>query len=66
MYDFANISERGEWLDTFIALIQYLKSGEAKVGYLNRLHPKNALHRVSTSTEVHADLGRRDEFTKGA
>jgi hypothetical protein len=46
MYDFADVTQRGEWFDLFVALLQYLKSGEAKVGYLNRSHPKNALHRV--------------------
>jgi hypothetical protein len=45
-YDFADVCQRGEWFDLFVALLQYLKSGEAKVGYLNQLHPKNALHRV--------------------
>lgn len=52
MFDFANLDHRAEWFDLFIALMQYLKSGEAKVGYLNRLHPKNALHRdVETTLE---------------
>jgi hypothetical protein len=46
IYDFADIDQRGEWFDLVVALLQYLKSGEAKVGYLNRSHPKNALHRV--------------------
>jgi hypothetical protein len=45
-YDFADVYQRGAWFDLFVALLQYLKSGEAKVGYLNQLHPKNALHRV--------------------
>lgn len=48
MYDFADVTQRGEWLDLFIVLLQYLRSGEAKVGYLNKLHPKNALQRVSS------------------
>jgi hypothetical protein len=46
LYDFADILQRGEWFDLFIALLQYLKSGEAKIGYLNRLHPKNPLNMV--------------------
>jgi len=38
--------ERGEWFDAFVALVQYLKSGEAKVGWLNSSHERNPLHRV--------------------
>ena len=43
-YDFRKPDERGEWLDIFVALIQYLKSGESKVGYLNSRHPRNRLN----------------------
>ena len=49
MFDFADLEDRAEWFDLFIALLQYLKSGESKAGYLNRLHPKNALHKVQNS-----------------
>ena len=67
-YDFANVRERGEWFDIFIALLQYLKSGESKVGYLNAMHPKNPLHRVFFLTnsflmEQVDDLGVQDTTT---
>jgi hypothetical protein len=45
-YDFANVEERGEWFDVFVALIQYLLSGESKVGYLNNLRSENPIHKV--------------------
>jgi hypothetical protein len=43
-----DIDERGEWFDIFVALIQYLLSGESKVGYLNNLSPGkwNPIHKV--------------------
>jgi hypothetical protein len=50
LFDFANLEDRAEWVDLFVALIQYLISGEAKIGYLNSRHPRNALHRVSSYT----------------
>jgi hypothetical protein len=28
-YDFCDVKERGEWFDVFVALIQYLLSGES-------------------------------------
>ena len=46
MYDFCNVEERGEWFDVFVALIQYLLSGESKVGFLNKSHPRNLIHKV--------------------
>jgi hypothetical protein len=46
-YDFCNQTARGEWLDVFIALIQYLKSGESKVGNLNNALPNNMIHKVT-------------------
>jgi hypothetical protein len=45
-YNFSNIDERGDWFDIFVALIQYLVSGESKVGYLNKNHPWNLIHKV--------------------
>ena len=46
-YNFADITERGEWFDVFVALIQYLLSGESKVGYLNNSPGKwNLIHKV--------------------
>ena len=34
---------RGEWLDILIALIEYLRSGTSKVGYLNNSLENNRL-----------------------
>ena len=48
-YDFCNPAARGEWLDIFVALIQYLKSGESKVGNLNKSLPNNMIHKVKFS-----------------
>jgi len=45
-YNFAEPEERGEWFDIFVALIQYLVSGESKAGFLNKHHPANLLNRV--------------------
>ena len=47
-YNLVDIDERGEWFDIFVALIQYLLSGESKVGYLNNLSPGkwNPIHKV--------------------
>jgi hypothetical protein len=46
LYDFCNPQERGEWLDIFVALIEYLKSGESRVGPLNNQIQKNLIHKV--------------------
>jgi hypothetical protein len=47
-YNLVDIDERGEWFDIFVALIQYLLSGESKVGYLNNISPGNwnLIHKV--------------------
>jgi len=47
-YNFADTNERGEWFDIFVALIQYLLSGESKVGFLNNTSPGNwnLIHKV--------------------
>jgi len=44
-YDFANVSERGAWLDVLVALVLYLRSGESKVGYLSKALGRNRLHK---------------------
>ena len=44
-YDFSKVDERGEWLEIFVALIQYLVSGESKVGFLNN-NSWNLIHKV--------------------
>jgi len=46
LYDFCDPTERAEWLDVLIALIEYLRSGESKVGFLNKSMDKNMLHKV--------------------
>ena len=45
LYDVCNPVARGEWLDLLIALIEYLRSGSSKVGYLNNSVEKNMLHK---------------------
>jgi hypothetical protein len=35
LYDMCDPDERGQWLDVLIAMVEYLRSGESKVGYLN-------------------------------
>lgn len=48
-YDFANTEERAEWFEVFVALVQYLLSGESKVGYLNDARRENPVHKVRTT-----------------
>ena len=45
LYDMCNVAERAQWLDILIALIEYLRSGKSKVGYLNSSHERNMLHK---------------------
>ena len=45
LYDFCDPVERAEWLDILIALIEYLRSGESKVGFLNQSLDRNMLHK---------------------
>jgi hypothetical protein len=45
LYDFCDPTERGEWLDIVIALIEYLRSGENKVGFLNKSLERNKLNK---------------------
>lgn len=46
LFNFSNVNERGQWFDIFVALIQYLLSGESKVGFLNNRHLWNLIHKV--------------------
>ena len=62
MYDFADLEHRAEWFDLYIALLQYLISGEAKVGYLNREHPKNALDKVTLTKIFELMVEYRDKI----
>ena len=50
-YDFADADERAAWFDVFVALIQYLLSGESKVGYLNNPRTENPIHKVADTNE---------------
>ena len=36
----------GECFDIFITMIQYLLSGESKVGFLNNSHHWNLIHKI--------------------
>ena len=52
-YNFCNPIQRGEWFDIVVALFQYFKSGESKLGFLNKDHPRNMLHKgVEAQIEV--------------
>jgi len=45
-YDFCDPEQRGQWVDIFVALVQYLRSGESKVQFLSASHPRNLIHKV--------------------
>ena len=46
LYDFCEPEERGQWCDIFVALVEYLRSGESKVQWLSKSHPRNLIHKV--------------------
>lgn len=46
LYDFCEPVDRGEWLEIFVALIEYLRSGQSKVGFLNNRIEGNMIHKV--------------------
>jgi hypothetical protein len=52
LYDFCDVDHRGEWLDILVALIEYLRSGESKVGFLNKSLEKNMLHKSVEDAHV--------------
>ena len=56
LYDFVDPAQRGEWLDVFIALIEFLRSGESRVGFLNRALTRNMIHKVNHSTKLFPNL----------
>ena len=62
-YNFCDPKQRGDWFDIVIALVQYLQSGESKVGFLNKHHPKNMLHK-DVEARVEAEESKIDE-TRG-
>jgi len=45
LYDFCEPSDRIEWANVVIALIEYLRSGKSLVGPLNKNLAKNMLHK---------------------
>jgi hypothetical protein len=45
LYDVCNPVERGKWLDILIGLIEYLRSGDSRVGFLNNSVERNMLHK---------------------
>ena len=51
-YDFCDVVERGEWREIFVVLVQYLVSGESKVGFLSKNHPRNLIHKVIMESEL--------------
>ena len=60
--------ERGQWLDVLIAMVEYLRSGENKVGYLNNSVEKNMLHKeneVHFEESVNGEQGKIGEGDAG-
>jgi len=52
LYDFCDPTERGEWLDIVIALINYLRSGNSRVGHLNNHVAKSMLHKDEMESQA--------------
>jgi hypothetical protein len=46
LFDFREPTDRGEWLEIFVALVEYLRSGQSKVGFLNNGIEENVIHGV--------------------
>jgi hypothetical protein len=57
LFDICNPVERGEWLDVLIGLIEYLRSGNSKVGFLNNSVEKNMLHKDQEEKEFVEESG---------
>jgi hypothetical protein len=57
-YNFCDPEQRKEWFDIVVALFQYLQSGESKVGFLNKKHPKNMLHK-----DIEAEVEEKENGT---
>ena len=60
LYDVCNPVERGQWLDVFIALIEYLRSGSSKVGFLNNSVEQNMLHKDQEDGNVEESVADED------
>ena len=65
LYDFCDPVQRLEWLDILIALIEYLRSGNSQVGFLNKAVEKNMLHKDRTE-QNEAPVEEGDLATMGA
>jgi hypothetical protein len=68
LYDFCDPSDRGEWLDITIALIEYLRSGTSRVGFLNNAINKNMLRKdraEEDSGEASINLTQATDADKG-
>jgi hypothetical protein len=57
MYNFCEPEERGQWCDIFVALVEYLRSGESQVQWLSKSHPKNLIHKVLPPGKCELMLG---------
>ena len=55
----ANLSSVGKWIAVFVALVQCLRSGESKVGWLSKSHPKNLIHKVLRLQTTGIDVSPR-------
>lgn len=61
LYDFCVPGQRAEWLDILIALIEYIRSGESRIGFVNKAMANNMLHKteeddtVAESTKIGKD-----------
>ena len=47
LYEFCDLLQRGEWLDIFVALMEYLRSGTSRFGFLNNAVSNNMLHKAA-------------------
>jgi hypothetical protein len=63
LYDFCDPEQRGEWLDVVIALIEYLRSGENKMGFLNKSLEKNSLHKWGEDVSGESSKEEEDIIT---
>jgi hypothetical protein len=63
LYDFREGTSRGEWLDILVALVEYLRSGESKVMYLNKYLERNMLHmNMEDQERVEREAGLEGEL----
>ena len=52
LYDFCVPDQRAEWLDILIALIEYIRSGESRIGFVNKAMANNMLHKMEEDATV--------------